>query len=626
MAATESWSRRLSRRSAAPTAVRGRRSRVERLENRLLLSISGEEQLFVYMLNRARHDPVEYQTEQSLPVDLAYVTPRGPLAVNDSLSDSAEFHAVEMATYNYFGHQSSVTGDWPNKMARDFGYTLPASWSSGANYIESLAAGSYGSYAQPTAPLNALIVDSGVNPPGHRNHLFGIGSFNAANREIGVGYGYNAAATYRNYWAIHATRSDPAGEFLTGVAFNDLNGNGRYDLGEGLAGVTVTANALTTTTNSQGGWAIQATAGVYNVTASGGGLGTTATASVTLGADNVEVDFVAGQSWAVVDFDQTPPTAPIATPGLYDSATAGFHLKNSNVSGGGADIVFPYGPGYNAGWTALVGDFDGNGTVTMGLYDPATAGFHLKNANVAGGGADLAFCYGPGGNRGWIPLVGDWDGNGTDTVGLYDPSSAGFHLKNTNATGGGADLVFCYGPGGNRGWTPLVGDWDGDGDDSPGLYDPSVGGFHLKNTNAGGGPDVTPFVYGPGGAGWRPLTGDWDGDGDDSIGLYDPNAGGFHLKNASVSGGGADVVFSYGPGNPAWVPLTGDWDGLAPAVAAAELSGDGVGLLAPTTPRRTVAAVFSQWEATSPRNDTASPMKPRREPGQAEIEAFFARQ
>ena len=83
---------------------------VESLEDRLLLSVLPEEQLFVYLLNRARNDPVAYQQEQNLSVDLSYVTPRAPLAVNDKLFASSSFHANEMATYNYFGHQSQVTG------------------------------------------------------------------------------------------------------------------------------------------------------------------------------------------------------------------------------------------------------------------------------------------------------------------------------------------------------------------------------------------------------------------------------------------------------------------------------------------------------------------------------------
>ena len=82
---------------------------------------------------------------------------------------------------------------------------------------------------------------------------------------------------------------------------------------------------------------------------------------------------------------------------------------------------------------------------------------HFKNSNAAGG-ADLSFRYGPVGDVGWTPLIGDWDGSGTNTVGLYNPATAAFHLKNTNAAGG-ADVSFTYGPGGNAGWVPIVGCW-----------------------------------------------------------------------------------------------------------------------------------------------------------------------
>ena len=34
-----------------------------------------------------------------------------------------------------------------------------------------------------------------------------------------------------------------------------------------------------------------------------------------------------------------------------------------------------------------------------------------------------------------MPLVGDWDGNGTDTIGLYDPVWSMFYLRNTLTTG-----------------------------------------------------------------------------------------------------------------------------------------------------------------------------------------------
>ena len=61
----------------------------------------------------------------------------------------------------------------------------------------------------------------------------------------------------------------------------------------------------------------------------------------------------------------------------------------------------------------------------------------------------------PAGN----PIVGDWNNDGTDTVGLYNPATARYYLRNTNSAGV-ADTSFTYGAA-NSGWAPLAGDWNG---------------------------------------------------------------------------------------------------------------------------------------------------------------------
>ena len=195
------------------------------------------------------------------------------------------------------------------------------------------------------------------------------------------------------------------------------------------------------------------------------------------------------------------------------------------------------------------------GTDTAGIYVPTTGSWFLRNANSPGA-ADLVFGYGPAG-LGWIALRGDWDGNGSDTAGLYDPANGNFFLKNTNAAGG-ADLVYGFGPAG-FGWQPLVGDWDGDGVDTIGLYDPSSGFFFLRNTHAPGAADLV-YGFGPAGTGWTPMLGDWDGNGTDTVGLYDPATGNFFLRNAHAAGG-ADLVYGFGPAGIGWKPVAGDWNG-----------------------------------------------------------------
>ena len=102
---------------------------------------------------------------------------------------------------------------------------------------------------------------------------------------------------------------------------------------------------------------------------------------------------------------------------------------------------------------------------------------------------------------GVIPLAGDWDGNGTDTVGVY--RNAIFYLRNSNDNGI-ADLTFSYGWV-SAGIIPLAGDWDGNGITTIGIYNNGI--FYLRNSNNNGIADLT-FAYGPV-TGSKPLVGKW---------------------------------------------------------------------------------------------------------------------
>ncbi len=229
-------------------------------------------------------------------------------------------------------------------------------------------------------------------------------------------------------------------------------------------------------------------------------------------------------------------------------ATAGplFNLRNS-ITAGNADSSALFGP---AGTTPLSGDWDGDGDDTIGTYDPATGIFYLKNT-VAGGAADMAFQFGPGG-LGWKPVVGDWDGDGDETIGLYDPSNGAWYLKNTNA-GGAADLAFFYGPGGGT-FTPVPGDFDGDGDATVGIYRASDGAWFLKNTNSAGNADLA-FFYGP--PNRTPLIADWDGTNTETVAVYDPATANWYFRNTNDAGP-ANFAINYGPIGA--TPLAGDWN------------------------------------------------------------------
>lgn len=285
------------------------------------------EMAFIYELNRARNDPQRYDQENGLAGLLNGVAAQPPLAVNNNLVQSARFHSDEMATYGYFAHTSPITGDQPNRMAIDAGYPLP--WTPNANYIESLAcvfsSGNSISYNGAEA-LRALIIDAGVTPPGHRIHLLAMESFYQAHREIGTGYAEGLAPTMSHpgnwqagaYWSIHTARRSSEQFWLTGVVYDDLNSNGRYDQGEGIAGATVSVTGASTgsaVTNPGGGWSIAVNSGAHTVHCSGGAYPGTAFVDLNVGTANVAVDFVAGDEGALVNFEYVPGGGTAPPPG-----------------------------------------------------------------------------------------------------------------------------------------------------------------------------------------------------------------------------------------------------------------------------------------------------------------------
>jgi uncharacterized protein YkwD len=304
---------------------------------------TAREMAFIYELNRARSDPQRYAQENGLGALLDGVAAQPPLALNLNLVQSSRFHAAEMAANGYFAHTSAVNGDQPNKMVRDAGYPLVSSWPDNANYLESLAViGTTGSSIRypPNNALRALIEDDGVNPPGHRIHLLAMDSFNQAFREVGTGYaeggGWQAGVNAAAYWAIHTGRRNSNPVWLTGVVYDDADSNGRYDEGEGLAGVTVTASGSSTkntTTTTGGGWSIDASAGTWTVTCNGGVFSGTATATVTMTTANIEVDFESGTPQGEIAFGDQIPTPPSGGGNDNDGSDDGGGGCTSNAAG-----------------------------------------------------------------------------------------------------------------------------------------------------------------------------------------------------------------------------------------------------------------------------------------------------
>ncbi|HEV7765691.1 MAG TPA: hypothetical protein VGQ76_11865 [Thermoanaerobaculia bacterium] len=74
----------------------------------------------------------------------------------------------------------------------------------------------------------------------------------------------------------------------------------------------------------------------------------------------------------------------------------------------------------------MIGDWDGDGFDTVGVFRDNGATppvFFLTNAHVVNtfGKVDIQFFIPDLASEGSIPVAGDWDGDGVDTIGFYRP-------------------------------------------------------------------------------------------------------------------------------------------------------------------------------------------------------------
>jgi hypothetical protein len=206
-----------------------------------------------------------------------------------------------------------------------------------------------------------------------------------------------------------------------------------------------------------------------------------------------------------------PPTR--ASPGVFSPSEQTWELVMLRPRGTRYTNAFAYG---GKGDIPVVGDWDGDGVDTVGVYRPSDSRFELRNSNRPGL-PDLSV---PFGRPGDVPIVGDWDGDGIDKIGVFRPSDAVFYLG-----GSGADpdservrSVIHFGAPGD---VPISGDWDGDGIDKIGVYHPATATFCLRASNALEERNVTTVAFGI--VGDLPIVGDWDGEGVDRIGVYRPS-------------------------------------------------------------------------------------------------------
>ena len=149
-----------------------------------------------------------------------------------------------------------------------------------------------------------------------------------------------------------------------------------------------------------------------------------------------------------------------------------------------------------------------------------------------------------------VPLMGDWDCDGVETPGVYRLSTGGVHLRNSHSVGV-ADTSFLFGNPGDR---AIAGDFNGNGCDTVSLYRSHRATAYVKFAIMNGVTDLSFLLGNPGD---RSFAGDFNGNGVDTVGLHRNTTGRVFLANRNGPTTATAVVF----GNPGDQIVAGDWDG-----------------------------------------------------------------
>jgi len=329
-----------------------------------------------------------------------------------------------------------------------------------------------------------------------------------------------------------------SGEAIAGIACND-----DYFAISAVAGATLTADLAFTAANGDLDMRLYDPAGTQ--VGISDGVGDTEQIVYPVAQSGTHYVHVYGydgaQNTYSLTVSLTGSTAPVSYPAVIrpTGGSLSWYLRESNTATPGTITSFAYGAPSDV---PVFGDWDGDGTATAGLVR-VTGGsltWYLRNSNSSGP-PDLVFTWGAATDR---PLVGDWDGDGTDSIGLLRDNW--WLLRNSNSAGP-VDLDFFWGIATD---VPLVGDWDGNGTDTPGWLrclgascTPGHGNWWiLRNANSDGPPSLD-FFWGRTYEENAWAVGDWDGDGDDNPGIL---RGEWWLLRAANSDGPTTSDFFFG--------------------------------------------------------------------------------
>ena len=252
------------------------------------------------LVNRARKDPPAEavrlgltSVDEGVPPGQISDSPQPPLAMHALITTAARGHSQDMLDRNFFAH-NNPDGDTPFARMLNAGYVFSTA---GENIAFQGTTGPIDEDLTTAQLHDDLFIDAGIADRGHRVNILSPNF-----KEIGLGvrtgsFTDPAGTTFNAVMATQdfATAAASSAFFVLGVVYDDADGDGFYDAGEGLGNVTVRLGGVPVTTPGSGGYAFRVIAdAAYPISFSGGPLAADITGTVTTAGVNKKVDAIAG--------------------------------------------------------------------------------------------------------------------------------------------------------------------------------------------------------------------------------------------------------------------------------------------------------------------------------------------
>lgn len=363
------------------------------------MALSAAEVYLLELINRARLDPAAEAARfgialnAGLPAGTISPDAKQVLAPSSALEKAAIGHSKWMIATDRFSH-TGQSGSQPADRAEAAGYT-------GFTMVgENIAwAGTTGSISINASTINTHYRGLFLSE-GHRANTLAD-----AYREVGLaeelGAFRNGGTTYNSAMLTELFGLRGASVFLTGVAYTDRNGNSFYDIGEGRASVTFTAQGKSASAASTGLYALRLTAdATQDIT---GKVGSKAfSLQLEMASENAKLDVVGGSTF-FTSADITLKT------GIHNARLLG--VADLGATGNASANTLTGNKGDNA-----LSGLGGNDRLSGGLGDDTLTGGAGNDVLGGGAGADV-FVFADAFGR---DQISDFSISGGDTLRLDD--------------------------------------------------------------------------------------------------------------------------------------------------------------------------------------------------------------